>query len=515
VGANSVWEKSRGHQLRPGVSVSGGKIIQRDTVNFIPGSGTITAADNPANHTVDVTYTAPVGGMVGAYLQAPNNLSEVIPATARTNLGLDTFIVTDHNAGTVGATGTIYWNTYGGLQHILLTSATPCTLTFIAPSAACEVFLRVLAPIGGSPAITWPASVIWAGGGGQPVVTALFGQSIMYRFIYDGTYYWGDVIFRFGTAAAYDIGTSGATVPLNNGVNTWSGAQTWNASSALYVAGGTATFSVSCGISSAVARYLLFNDGAESGFVEMTGSAYSAYGFAGSAMVVGTVASDPLVLATNGTARFTVQAAGWCTAALGAGVAGEYSNGTFGASGTIDWSVNGQTQSVTTTTATACAIAYTAPPKPATMILKIIAPATGTASNVTLPGYGTTTIPQVLTKTNIIDVYYDGTTYWNSIRGATTGGSSPLTTKGDLYGFDTVGNRLPVGTNTQVLTADSTQALGVKWAAAAGGGTNAVPLAPAAGLLVQPGYGQLIPQQFEIVTGQTLEIGAGAILEIT
>lgn len=52
------------------------------------------------------------------------------------------------------------------------------------------------------------------------------------------------------------------------------------------------------------------------------------------------------------------------------------------------------------------------------------------------------------------------------------GGSSPLTTKGDLYGYDTAGNRIPVGTNGQVLTADSTQTLGLKWATPSGGGTT-------------------------------------------
>lgn len=49
-------------------------------------------------------------------------------------------------------------------------------------------------------------------------------------------------------------------------------------------------------------------------------------------------------------------------------------------------------------------------------------------------------------------------------------GSSPLTTKGDLYAFSTTNARLAVGTNGQVLTADSAEATGLKWAAAAGGG---------------------------------------------
>jgi len=50
-------------------------------------------------------------------------------------------------------------------------------------------------------------------------------------------------------------------------------------------------------------------------------------------------------------------------------------------------------------------------------------------------------------------------------------GGSPLTTKGDLYTYSTTDARLGVGTDGQILTADSTAATGIKWAAASGGTT--------------------------------------------
>ena len=57
-----------------------------------------------------------------------------------------------------------------------------------------------------------------------------------------------------------------------------------------------------------------------------------------------------------------------------------------------------------------------------------------------------------------------------SITGATLsitiagGFTSPLNTKGDLLGFSTVNARLPVGTNAQVVRANSAQTLGVEYA---------------------------------------------------
>lgn len=53
---------------------------------------------------------------------------------------------------------------------------------------------------------------------------------------------------------------------------------------------------------------------------------------------------------------------------------------------------------------------------------------------------------------------------------------SPLTTKGDLLSFSTVNARLGVGTDGDVLTADSGQTLGVKWATPTTGTVTSVAL---------------------------------------
>lgn len=56
-----------------------------------------------------------------------------------------------------------------------------------------------------------------------------------------------------------------------------------------------------------------------------------------------------------------------------------------------------------------------------------------------------------------------------------TSSGSPLSTKGDVYVYGTTNARLPVGTDTYVLTADSTQPLGLKWAAAPASGLYTAP----------------------------------------
>lgn len=73
----------------------------------------------------------------------------------------------------------------------------------------------------------------------------------------------------------------------------------------------------------------------------------------------------------------------------------------------------------------------------------------------------------------IVPQYDGGVLYFTSASAAIyfdfvqAGAVSPLTTKGDLYGFGSSDARIPIGTNGQILTADSAQSLGLKWAAPA------------------------------------------------
>jgi hypothetical protein len=99
----------------------------------------------------------------------------------------------------------------------------------------------------------------------------------------------------------------------------------------------------------------------------------------------------------------------------------------------------------------------------ASQVVMVFASAAARTSAIASPQEG---MISYLKDTNSTE-YYSGSA-WVAIGGT----ASPLTTKGDLYGFSTVNARVAVGTNGQVLTADSTAATGVAWATAGGSYTT-------------------------------------------
>jgi hypothetical protein len=91
----------------------------------------------------------------------------------------------------------------------------------------------------------------------------------------------------------------------------------------------------------------------------------------------------------------------------------------------------------------------------------VFADAAARSAAITSPQEGQTSY---LKDTDVIQVYSGSAWVTKS------GGSSPLTTKGDLYTYSTTDARLPVGTNGHTLVADSAEATGLKWQAPAAGG---------------------------------------------
>lgn len=87
--------------------------------------------------------------------------------------------------------------------------------------------------------------------------------------------------------------------------------------------------------------------------------------------------------------------------------------------------------------------------------------------------------------------YNSGTSKWTN-QTPSSGFTDPTTTKGDLIVHGSSTARLGVGSDGYVLTADSTQTLGIKWAAAAGGGGSSTLAADTDVAIASPANGQAL-----------------------
>jgi hypothetical protein len=115
---------------------------------------------------------------------------------------------------------------------------------------------------------------------------------------------------------------------------------------------------------------------------------------------------------------------------------------------------------------------------------------------------------------------YDGTD-WELVVGG-GGGSTytpPVTTKGDLFGFSTVPDRVPVGTDGQFLVADSSQTLGVRYSDLPAFLVGASPGQPTTGQLLgaldAAGYSITFAGNFANSVGQILPGGVNPTATVT
>ena len=113
-----------------------------------------------------------------------------------------------------------------------------------------------------------------------------------------------------------------------------------------------------------------------------------------------------------------------------------------------------------------------------------------------------------LKDTDVIQVYSGSSWVVKS------GGSSPLTTKGDLYTYSTTDARLPVGANGTTLVADSAEATGLKWATpASGGGMTLLSTTSLTGATTTiSGISGSYESLFAIITGVTNATADGVFL---
>jgi hypothetical protein len=320
--------------------------------------------------------------------------------------------------GTAGAAVSIIW-TSAAYQTVTLTSATPCTISFGAPTTyGTLLYLTVTQPASGTPTtITLPATVKPGMYGTVPQPTATLGAATVYTFFYDGANYWllecSSATLGGGVTTLAPVGSApnanaatiaGSTLNLqpadgaNPGVmtiaaQTFAGLKTfnggWNAGATCTITGGTGL-----NILDASGNGVFALSGNVNGSMEIGNSlGASTTPFIDWHFGIGSAQDFNVRVINNANEQLTItSASNYATfSVVGRIVANALANtvtalGVVGAAATCDFTKTAG-YTLTLTSATPCTLTFTAPQVPWTIVeVTITQPASGTLTTVVWPG---------------------------------------------------------------------------------------------------------------------------------
>jgi hypothetical protein len=102
----------------------------------------------------------------------------------------------------------------------------------------------------------------------------------------------------------------------------------------------------------------------------------------------------------------------------------------------------------------------------------VYAAASGATTNWAIHGNGPVKLEGITNASETSALYYNTTTKEVSYGSVSSGLTSPLTTKGDIWVYSTADTRLPIGSDGEILSADSSETTGLKWITPSGGGLS-------------------------------------------
>jgi hypothetical protein len=148
----------------------------------------VTVNNDADNRVLSATGTSGV-------LNAETNLTfdgNVLSLTGKAAVTGQAYVVIDANGNTTAST-TVDFDS-GNVQSYTLNAST--TFAFTNPNAGGTYIFIIKQNASSSFTVTWPGTVIWAGGV-TPTMTPTVNKTDIYTFVYDGTSYYGSYVQNY------------------------------------------------------------------------------------------------------------------------------------------------------------------------------------------------------------------------------------------------------------------------------------------------------------------------------